>query len=82
MNGPETYDDWLQHMRVIEYLRQGIRARLERQDFDEDDTSRIDPMVLESSDWNQQQQKSPNEPTAAGPSAPEKPLYPVLPRIN
>ncbi|KAK3504953.1 pH-response transcription factor pacC/RIM101 [Neurospora crassa] len=88
VNGPETYDDWLQHMRVIEYLRQGIRARLERQDFDEDDTSRIDPMVLESSDRNQQQrnqqqqQKSPNEPTAAGPSAPEKPLYPVLPRIN
>ncbi|GAB1320603.1 pH-response transcription factor pacc-1 [Madurella fahalii] len=42
----ETYDDWLQHMRTIEFLRSAIRQRLERRDYeDESDNSRIDPML-------------------------------------
>ncbi|KAK3322546.1 pH-response transcription factor pacC/RIM101 [Apodospora peruviana] len=68
----ETYDDWLQHMRVIEFLRNGIRNRLERREYEEEDTSRIDPMVLDSDR---------NRPMETSRSAPP-PLYPVLPRIG
>lgn len=42
----ESYDDWLQHMRTIEYLRNAIRQRLDRREYEEDsDNSRIDPML-------------------------------------
>lgn len=42
----ESYDDWLQHMRTIEYLRNAIRQRLERHEYEDDsDNSRIDPML-------------------------------------
>ena len=42
----ESYDDWLQHMRTIEYLRNAIRQRLDRREYeDESDNSRIDPML-------------------------------------
>jgi len=71
----ETYDDWVQHMRVIEYLRNGIRTRLERREYEEDaasrmDTSRIDPMVLDSDNRSRSAERV------------ERPLYPVLPRIG
>ncbi|KAK0630729.1 hypothetical protein B0T17DRAFT_590166 [Bombardia bombarda] len=69
----ETYDDWLQHMRAIEYLRNGIRERLHRRDYEEVvDNSRIDPMVLDSDRQREQR----------GPGPVERPLYPVLPRIG
>lgn len=53
----ESYDDWLQHMRTIEYLRSYVRHRLDRHEYDDDsdsgrpessrvvDNSRIDPML-------------------------------------
>lgn len=41
----DSYDDWLQHMRTIEYLRNGIRRRLEQHEYEEDDSSRIDPQL-------------------------------------
>lgn len=43
----ESYDDWVQHMRTIEFLRRAIRQRLERRDYVEDsaDNSKIDPML-------------------------------------
>jgi hypothetical protein len=53
----ESYDDWLQHMRTIEYLRSYVRHRLDRHDYEEGsdagrpessrvvDNSRIDPML-------------------------------------
>lgn len=75
----ETYDDWLQHMRVIEFLRNGIRNRLERRDYEDDDTSRIDPMVLDSDRRNSSNDA--NRPVESRPSPPQ-PLYPVLPRIG
>ncbi|KAK3333424.1 hypothetical protein B0T19DRAFT_354322 [Cercophora scortea] len=64
----ESYDDWLQHMRVIEYLRNGIRHRLERREYeDAADTSRIDPMVLDSDNNSSSRQHAPVS-------------YPTLPR--
>ncbi|KAK0722883.1 hypothetical protein B0T26DRAFT_642263 [Lasiosphaeria miniovina] len=75
----ESYDDWLQHMRVIEYLRNGIRHRLEHRDYvDEQDTSRIDPMVLDAD----RARTTPSPPTPSAAPAPERSLYPVLPRIG
>jgi hypothetical protein len=65
---PESYDDWVQHMRVLENLRKYVRDRLERGEFDtgsEPDTSKIDPMVLDSESK----------------SRTEKPLYPALPPL-
>ncbi|SPQ22359.1 a10f55dc-fda8-4632-ad6b-291ed22835e4 [Thermothielavioides terrestris] len=49
----ESYDDWVQHMRTVEYLRAYVRQRLERHDYEEDsdsgrtpiDNSRIDPAL-------------------------------------
>lgn len=42
----ETYDDWLQHMRILEHLRNGIKHRLQRGDYeDENDDTRIDPRL-------------------------------------
>ncbi len=52
----ETYDDWLQHVRTVEYLRNYVRHRLERHEYEEGsdsgrsdggrvDNSRIDPML-------------------------------------
>ncbi|KAL1836004.1 hypothetical protein VTJ49DRAFT_5696 [Mycothermus thermophilus] len=38
-NETETYDDWVQHMRTIEYLRGYVRHRLERQDYEEPESS-------------------------------------------
>jgi len=80
----ESYDDWVQHMRVIECLRSGIRARLERHEYEESpsppDTSRIDPMVLGESDRQRTQAQSPQIKSEPGPA--ERPLYPVLPRIS
>jgi len=51
-DGPEgeTYDDWLQSMRTIEYLRNAIRHRLDRGEYDDDnDNSRIDPALADRS---------------------------------
>jgi hypothetical protein len=43
----ESYDDWLQHMRTIEFLRNSIRQRLENRDYEEDSSedNRIDPRL-------------------------------------
>ncbi|KAL1873447.1 hypothetical protein VTK73DRAFT_945 [Phialemonium thermophilum] len=58
----ETYDDWVQHMRVIEFLRKYVRDRLERHEYEEDIPSwRLDRMSIDSSKIKQ-----------------ERPLYPVL----
>jgi len=45
----ESYDDWLQHMRILEGLRAGIKARLARGEYDDDEgeESRIDPRLAE-----------------------------------
>ena len=67
----EQYDQWLENMRVIEYLREYIQDRLKRNDFDES---------ASNSDAEQKRRESsPNamdidreEPAA------DKPLYPVL----
>jgi hypothetical protein len=58
----ESYDDWLQNMRIIESLRKYVQDRLARRDYSRDDDSRIDPMVLDP-------------PAKAGEG---KPMYPVL----
>lgn len=81
----ESYDDWLQHMRVIEFLRNGIRNRLERRDYEEDnDTSRIDPMVLDSDRRNNSSSRNSSDSSKSVESRPlpPQPLYPVLPRIG
>jgi hypothetical protein len=43
----ETYDDWLQNMRLIEFMRKYVQSRLARKDFEGED-NRVDPMVLDS----------------------------------
>lgn len=75
--GPEgeTYDDWLQHMRTIEFLRNAIRRRLDHREYDDDsDNSRIDPML-----------NHPGSDRSSGrPSPPgaDRVAYPSLPPIN
>jgi hypothetical protein len=42
----ETYDDWLQHMRILEQLRAGIKYRLQNGEYEEgSDENRIDPRL-------------------------------------
>ncbi|KAK4237407.1 hypothetical protein C8A03DRAFT_44748 [Achaetomium macrosporum] len=49
----ESYDDWLAHMKTVEYLRNYVRMRLERREYEESDSdsprsidnSRIDPAL-------------------------------------
>ena len=53
----ESYDDWLQHMRTVEYLRSYVRHRLERHEYEDGsdaarpessrmvDNSRIAPLL-------------------------------------
>lgn len=61
---PEGYEAWLNNVRVIEYLREAIRDRLEKGEFDSSDSEdNIDPSL---------------KVVAAEPSA-AKPLYPDLP---
>jgi hypothetical protein len=68
----EQYDRWLENMRTIEALREYVKDRLERQDFDEDDTARrgraTDPDAMDID-------KEPAKESAATPAAP---LYPEL----
>jgi len=60
---PEPYETWLSNVRVIEMLREYVRERITKKDYaDKEDTSRIDPMVLD------EENKAPAE----------KPLYPSL----
>lgn len=44
----ETYDEWVQHMRVIEFLRKYVRDRLQRQEFDAARDARMDSDMLDS----------------------------------
>ncbi|KAH8879411.1 hypothetical protein GQ53DRAFT_800252 [Thozetella sp. PMI_491] len=73
---PETYDNWIHNMRLLETLRKAIRERLENHDYDdaEADESRIDPMVLDSDNTRAPPQQSASEAPRA-----ERPLYPALP---
>jgi hypothetical protein len=49
----ESYDDWVAHMRTVEFLRKYVRERLERREYEESDSdsprsidnSRIDPAL-------------------------------------
>ncbi|KAK4245382.1 hypothetical protein C7999DRAFT_16371 [Corynascus novoguineensis] len=51
----ETYDEWLHNVRAVEFLRNYVRHRLERHDYDSDsddgrvDNSRIDPALVDRS---------------------------------
>ena len=63
---PEPYETWLSNVRIIEMLREYVRDRITKHDYiaeADQDTSRIDPMVLD-------------EGTKAEPAG--KPLYPTL----
>lgn len=44
----ETYDEWVQHMRVIEFLRKYVRDRLHRHDYDGFRDQRDEPKFLDS----------------------------------
>jgi hypothetical protein len=45
---PEPYESWLQNIRTIEFLREYVQERIRRRDYvDDDEGSRIDPMVLD-----------------------------------
>ncbi|OIW33260.1 pH-response transcription factor pacC/RIM101 [Coniochaeta ligniaria NRRL 30616] len=73
---PETYEDWIMNIRLIEKLRQYVRDRLETKAYEDarDEEQRIDPMIVDS--------EREREREASGPAAKvEKPLYPSLPRI-
>ncbi|KAI7781763.1 ph-response transcription factor [Diaporthe eres] len=64
INGePEPYENWLQNVRVIEFLREAIRDRLKSGQYSdsEGEDELIDPSLQEAD------------------KAPEKPLYPALP---
>ncbi|EOO04449.1 putative ph-response transcription factor pacc rim101 protein [Phaeoacremonium minimum UCRPA7] len=59
---PEPYENWLQNVRVIEFLREYVQDRLKKRQYEESNSSddeRIDPVL-------------------AGRNEAEKPLYPVL----
>jgi hypothetical protein len=43
----ETYDEWVQNMRTIEFLRKYVRERLHRHEY-ETERHRGDPMVIDS----------------------------------
>lgn len=73
---PETYEDWIMNIRLIERLRQYVRERLDAKVYDDprDEEQRIDPMIVDS--------ERQREREASGPAMKvEKPLYPSLPRI-
>lgn len=64
INGePEPYENWLQNVRVIEFLREAIRDRLKSGQYSdsEGEDEMIDPSLQEAD------------------KGPEKPLYPALP---
>jgi len=71
----EQYDQWLENMRVIEYLREYIQNRLEREDFDEESAV--------AADKEQRRREASTEAMdvdggdVARPAM-EKPLYPTL----
>jgi hypothetical protein len=75
---PETYEDWIMNIRLIEKLRQYVRERLDAKAYDDagDEDQRIDPMIVDSERERTSRDASP------GPAAKvEKPLYPSLPPI-
>ena len=71
---PETYEDWIMNIRLIEKLRQYVRERLDTKAYEDarDEEARIDPMIVDSERASE----------SSGPAAKvEKPLYPSLPPI-
>ena len=62
----ETYDEWVQHMRVIEFLRKYVRDRLHRHDYEE-------TLALGRGGGG--------AIVDVGRSHLERPLYPPLPRV-
>lgn len=78
---PESYDDWVHNMRLIEKLRHYVRERLETRSYEDtanEEEQRIDPMIVDS---EREREHSVRE-SSSGPAAKvEKPLYPSLPRI-
>lgn len=45
-NEAETYDEWVQNMRTIEFIRKYVRERLERREYeDSPKENRIDPLA-------------------------------------
>ncbi|KAF3356602.1 Putative proteasome subunit alpha type-1 [Verticillium dahliae VDG1] len=74
----EKYDQWLENMRTIEALREYIRDRIARKDFDEKSEGREsspDAMDVDS-------RRTTPAPTSAVSPAPAAPLYPVLRMSN
>ncbi|EEY22745.1 pH-response transcription factor pacC/RIM101 [Verticillium alfalfae VaMs.102] len=74
----EKYDQWLENMRTIEALREYIRDRIARKDFDEKSEGREsspDAMDVDS-------RRTTPVPTSAVSPAPAAPLYPVLRMSN
>lgn len=65
----EQYDRWLENMRVIEGLREYVRGRLDRREFENEAAADADAMDVDSV-------KSPKLPIKA---AKENSLYPILP---
>lgn len=69
----EQYDRWLENMRVIESLREYVRGRLERREYDEERAARdADAMDVDA--------KSPHmPPRSLGKAKEGNSLYPILP---
>jgi len=72
----ETYDDWIQNIRLLEMMRNMIKYRLQRQDYDKDEAEngRHDAHM----DTHMDTQIDPR----LDPRLENKPLYPNLPRIG
>ncbi|KAK1751734.1 pH-response transcription factor pacc-1 [Echria macrotheca] len=82
---PESYEDWLQHMRLLEQLRLAIRVRIERGEYDEDaggdnntsdgsdGESRIDPRLAGRAMTDERMEASQGQGQS---------LYPTLPRVG
>lgn len=81
---PESYDEFVQHMRTIEYLRKVIKQRLDNHEYEEDrspgSSPRIDPSLSDNSRIDPSFFSRPGPPQS--PNRDGTPLYPVLPRIG
>ncbi|PHH56162.1 pH-response transcription factor pacC/RIM101 [Ceratocystis fimbriata CBS 114723] len=69
----EVYDRWLEDMRVLEKLRTYVKLRLDSQNFDDGESSRVDSPAL--SDHTETEE---SELVTSRPSTPPVPLYPTL----
>lgn len=71
---PETYEDWITNIRLIEKLRAYVKERLESKAYEEaHEDSRIDPMIVDSV----QERETGDQAMKV-----EKVAYPSLPRVG